>query len=719
MAAVALTALTSLPASAAKVETIVDGIKYQVDPASTSNPKTATITGWEGTIPETLTLGKITYEGATYIVTSIPQGNSISSPGVLAKAPIVNLVIENPGTNQGLSLGKYAFAGNSTLKSVKTTANISSLNYSFSSNSEGVFMNCAALESVEFTDANTNFKKIPNNFFTGCSALSDITLPQSIEYLGTDCLSNTAITAIEIPAGVASLSTGFKSCSNLKSVTFAPGTELTSIGSAFQNCPIESFTVPASVTSITSSIFYSNTALKSLIFEEGSKVTAIPESMCNGCTALATVVLPDGIVSIADNAFYNCKLITSINLGNALQSIGKYAFRQTGLTQITMPSSLKDIASSAFFYCTSLSSVSLNEGLTTIGASAFTNCSALKSIVIPSTVTSLGQNAFSNCTSLTSASFAEPCQLTTLETGIFSSAAITEFVIPNSVSILKTSKISDSRYTWALGKCQQLTSLTFPANPAFTEVPAGICNGDNPSSYGFGKLQTVILPDNITSIGDYAFSRNQIAKIDFPRNLTSIGNYSFAANPFTGLNFPETLESIGECAFGAQNGLDIAVTELIIPGKVTTIGKSAFSGHMPELTKIVIMDDPENPDLVRTYGQSVFSGDKYNLKTIEANPIIPPVMQDDAFNKNVYSATKADGNSILSVPGSSFEDYKTASGWQNFFAKNVTTGIEGVGEDGAEGVAEWYNLQGVRVARPEGGVFIRRQGDKCEKVLVK
>ena len=52
------------------------------------------------------------------------------------------------------------------------------------------------------------------------------------------------------------------------------------------------------------------------------------------------------------------------------------------------------------------------------------------------------------------------------------------------------------------------------------------------------------------------------------------------------------------------------------------------------------------------------------------------------------------------------------------FEEVVNTGIEGVVVDGNEAV-EYYNLQGVRVANPENGIYIRRQGNKATKVLVK
>jgi len=48
-----------------------------------------------------------------------------------------------------------------------------------------------------------------------------------------------------------------------------------------------------------------------------------------------------------------------------------------------------------------------------------------------------------------------------------------------------------------------------------------------------------------------------------------------------------------------------------------------------------------------------------------------------------------------------------------------TTGIEGVAADDANAPVEFFNLQGVRVANPENGLFIRRQGNKVEKVVIR
>lgn len=49
---------------------------------------------------------------------------------------------------------------------------------------------------------------------------------------------------------------------------------------------------------------------------------------------------------------------------------------------------------------------------------------------------------------------------------------------------------------------------------------------------------------------------------------------------------------------------------------------------------------------------------------------------------------------------------------------NIPTGIEDI-EIEANAPVEYFNLQGVRVANPENGLYIRRQGNKVSKVIVK
>ena len=94
---------------------------------------------------------------------------------------------------------------------------------------------------------------------------------------------------------------------------------------------------------------------------------------------VTSIVLPDTVVSIGDNAFESSESLQSITLG-------------TGL---------KTIEADAFSGCTSVKSIAIPEGVTAIGDSAFRGCSSMTSAEVPSSVTQIGDSAFNGCSKLT------------------------------------------------------------------------------------------------------------------------------------------------------------------------------------------------------------------------------------------------------------------------------------------------------------------------------
>jgi hypothetical protein len=66
-----------------------------------------------------------------------------------------------------------------------------------------------------------------------------------------------------------------------------------------------------------------------------NSVTSIGSSVFYGCSSLTSVTIPNSVTSIGNNAFRGCSGLTSVTIGNGVTSIGKSAFRDcSGLTDI-------------------------------------------------------------------------------------------------------------------------------------------------------------------------------------------------------------------------------------------------------------------------------------------------------------------------------------------------------------------------------------------------
>ena len=111
--------------------------------------------------------------------------------------------------------------------------------------------------------------------------------------------------------------------------------------------------------------------------------------------------IPNGVTSIANNTFLNCKSLSSITIPNGVTAIGKWSFcRCYSLKEITIPNSVTSIGNGVFWGCTSLTSITIPDSVINIIDCEFFHCDALKEIIIPDNITHIGYNAFFYCKSL-------------------------------------------------------------------------------------------------------------------------------------------------------------------------------------------------------------------------------------------------------------------------------------------------------------------------------
>ena len=109
-------------------------------------------------------------------------------------------------------------------------------------------------------------------------------------------------------------------------------------------------------------------------------------------------VVPEGVTSIGNCCFIECRSLTNIQLPSSLISIGYHAFSNTNITTITIPEGVTSIGKYCFLWCKSLTSVQLPSSLITIDDEAFSE-SNITTITIPEGVTSIGNRCFYNCKS--------------------------------------------------------------------------------------------------------------------------------------------------------------------------------------------------------------------------------------------------------------------------------------------------------------------------------
>ncbi|MBR3149280.1 MAG: leucine-rich repeat domain-containing protein [Eubacterium sp.] len=89
------------------------------------------------------------------------------------------------------------------------------------------------------------------------------------------------------------------------------------------------------------------------------------------------------------------------------------------------------------------------------------------------------------------------------------------------------------------------------------------------------KANSFTLPSTLKTLGRYSFSSSGIKNVSLPFGLTSIGNNAFdECTLLESVSLPDTLTSIGGYAFRRC----ISLTEIIIPYSVSSIGSYAFDG---------------------------------------------------------------------------------------------------------------------------------------------
>ncbi len=472
---------------------------------------------------------------------------SLSEPSKLTKTDDEYVFYEN-----GETVYLLGYKGNETeltLPAKFNNKNYEIYKYAFYGIYEYSFYYSPKLTSITIGNGVTS---IGEYAFGDCRQLTSITIPDSVISIGDYAFKGCAeLVSVTIGSGVESIgSNAFISCEklvevyNLSSLDITKGSASNGYAGYHALDVYTSLSEPSKLTQTDDKyIFYENGETVYLLGYIGYKGNetelTLPNKFNNKnygiykCAfnynfEIVSITIPDGVISIGDDAFYYCIKLTSITIPDSVISIGDDAFTHCDLkynedkngkylgneenkyvvlievidktaASFEINQKTKVIYSSAFSVCHNLISITIPNRVTSIGDGAFSSCESLESVVIPDSVTSIGDGAFEGCKGLVSV-------------------------------VISDSVISIGEH--AFRDCIQLTSLTI--GDSVTSI------GDY-AFEGCGGLANIIIPDSVTSIGIEAFGNCLYESVTIGKNVESIGDYAFYGHYLTVINFNGTI----------------------------------------------------------------------------------------------------------------------------------------------------------------------------------
>ena len=274
-------------------------------------------------------------------------------------------------------------------------------------------------------------------------------------------------------------------------------------------------------------------------FINGKAVVGIKANGFYECAGVTGLILPDTVEYIDVNAFEGCEKLTRVRWSAGLRKINTGAFDRTGLETLVLP-----------------------EGVTFLGGNAFGHAK-LKSVSLPSTVAKMtatneksDANPFAFCENLEEIYVAEGNKAYKSDGNCVMRREDNTLVVG-----CKASKI-----------------------PSYTEHIGRF-------AFQGAALESVALPEGVTSIEDYAFAHNdRLKEITLPQSLTSIGKYAFLwCAALESIALPDGVTSVGDNAFSTC----VSLKELALGAELLNAG-CGLTEFCVALEKITVSENNES-----------------------------------------------------------------------------------------------------------------------------
>lgn len=379
------------------------------------------------------------------------------------------------------------------------------------------FAECTSLKDIKFPK---QLESIQGGAFWGCTSLSEIELPEGLLTIGQSAFIDTALKEVVIPKSVQTIAYcafGYETSPSGEEIPLSNFSIIGEPNSAAQTYATDSdpeygykndfdfktlqqYELQKEIESYEHKtegdyeIAVNGDEAYLVFCMSGDKEIKVPEKIAgytltlvypaafSNCNA-EKIVLPDGVKTVRETAFFNCAY----------------------LKELVLPQSLEVVGANCFSNCAALEDADLG-GAKIVGTDAFTGCSALRHVKISGNCTSLGEHLpFTTCTLL------EDIEVSSGD-GAFSS---------------KDGILYDHD-----GKIL----IEYPLNhgDSTVHIPDGV---KEIGAYSFAECKTikdVVLPKSLESIGQFAFYNcDELKKLRVYKHVSEIGEcaFGFKENP--------------------------------------------------------------------------------------------------------------------------------------------------------------------------------------------
>lgn len=494
------------------------------------------------------------------IYSYVGSDTDVTVPSKIKGMPVTTLhgtfsgkeTVKKVTVSEGVRLIEYnAFHGCTALTTVVLPSSLEEM-------TEYTFYQCTNLKTVSLDTANSKLTKIGQYSFAYCEKLTGFDIPSSLkeleEFVFAYCSS---LKKIIIPDTVEKIDiSAFRMCTNVTEIKI-PGTVKEASEFALFGCD-KVITAELPISMVTLANLQRSDDLETLVIVDDGSTELPDKDALNEKKKLKKVVFPDSLTSIPRAFCRSVSALEEVKLPANLKIISNASFSKcTNLKTIDLPDTVTEIGAFAFADCTSLKDFTIPDGIKSIGEEAFYN-SGITSLVVPESVETIDKLAFSHMANLTNATFPAGCGIT------FSDC-----------KNLKTAKITGNPTVidnYMFYECSQLTDFEIPGsvkkigyaafyNTALKEavIPASVTEIDD---WAFGECQNLekaVLSDGLKSIGGAAFYEcPELTDSNIPDSVTTLGDFAFGWCPkLKDMTIPDTIDNFGKCVFANTPGVTI------------------------------------------------------------------------------------------------------------------------------------------------------------------